>query len=260
MSLKRAFLVNSPFWLAGVWSGIKQILPASVQVDILSASKYQNALREYIDEDQLPPEYGGTSPYKLGEHPYEVELRKLVDTAAANNKFDETSTPPSLLSSSAVPETIATLKNSCDKFTDDLALSSPAPERPLRRRLVSGDLARKRSRAQYMNAGSSERETELFIVATIVYSFWNIVQGALEVTIPILVSSPTYIGGLGYTSMKSGVTMFCACLVLLWTMRLKLLRSITSMPTRIPTRGFRIGTGSQAALLLFLAYTATRIS
>jgi hypothetical protein len=84
LSMKRAFLVNSPFWLAGAWSGLKSILPASVPVDILSPTNYPSALRHYIDEDQIPIEYGGTSPYKLGEHPYELELKILVDEAASS--------------------------------------------------------------------------------------------------------------------------------------------------------------------------------
>ncbi|KAL3924947.1 MAG: hypothetical protein SGILL_000737, partial [Bacillariaceae sp.] len=49
MSLKRAFAVNAPFWLAGAWSGIKGIMPESVQVDLLSSHQYLRALRERID-------------------------------------------------------------------------------------------------------------------------------------------------------------------------------------------------------------------
>eukprot|EP00977_Amphora_coffeiformis_P009334 scaffold2120_cov169-Amphora_coffeaeformis.AAC.16 len=64
---------------SGAWSGLKGILPDTVQVDILSESKYLNALREFIDDDQIPPEYGGTSPYRLGQHPYEMSLRQLVE-------------------------------------------------------------------------------------------------------------------------------------------------------------------------------------
>jgi hypothetical protein len=76
---KRAFVVKTPYFLAGCWSGLKTLLPESVQVDILSESKYANALREFIDDDQIPREYGGSSPYRLGEHPYELSLKALVE-------------------------------------------------------------------------------------------------------------------------------------------------------------------------------------
>jgi len=76
---KRAFIVKASYFLAGAWTTLKGILPDTVQVDLLSESKYLNALREFIDDDQIPPEYGGTSPYRLGQHPYEISLRQLVE-------------------------------------------------------------------------------------------------------------------------------------------------------------------------------------
>ena len=82
---KRAFIVKTPYFLAGAWSGLKSILPDTVQVDILSESKYLKALREFIDDDQIPPEYGGSSPYRLGEHPYELSLRQLVEERLAED-------------------------------------------------------------------------------------------------------------------------------------------------------------------------------
>lgn len=75
---KRAILVNSSFWLAGAWSTVKGLVPDSIQVDVASASQCCQVLCKYIDEDQIPPEYGGSSPHRLGEHPYESRLRQLV--------------------------------------------------------------------------------------------------------------------------------------------------------------------------------------
>ena len=80
---KRAFIIKTSMFLAGAWSGLKGILPDTVQVDILSQSKYLNALREFIDDDQIPPEYGGSSPYRLGSHPYELSLHQLVEERLA---------------------------------------------------------------------------------------------------------------------------------------------------------------------------------
>lgn len=75
---KRAILINMPYFLAGAFSTVKGLVPDSVQVDVASSSQRRQVLCKYIDEDQIPPEYGGTSPHRLGEHPYELSLRDLV--------------------------------------------------------------------------------------------------------------------------------------------------------------------------------------
>ena len=36
-------------------------------------------LRTQFDDDQIPQEYGGSSPYKLGEHPYQLKMKDLID-------------------------------------------------------------------------------------------------------------------------------------------------------------------------------------
>jgi len=79
MSMQRAWVVNAPFWIAGAFGTIKAVLPDSVQVDLLSSKNQTDRLREYIDDDQIPPEYGGSSLYALGEHPYEKKLIELVN-------------------------------------------------------------------------------------------------------------------------------------------------------------------------------------
>lgn len=38
------------------------------------------------DDDQIPPEYGGSSPYRLGEHPYEVDLVNMIDVLQNNSR------------------------------------------------------------------------------------------------------------------------------------------------------------------------------
>lgn len=76
MSMQRALVVNAPFWIAGAFTTIKAILPNSVQVDLLSTKNQTERLREYIDDDQIPPEYGGSSLYGLGDHPYEKKTQR----------------------------------------------------------------------------------------------------------------------------------------------------------------------------------------
>ena len=43
------------------------------------------------DDDQIPPDYGGSSPYRLGEHPYEVGLTNMIDDLenASSSNSDE---------------------------------------------------------------------------------------------------------------------------------------------------------------------------
>ena len=83
-----ALLVNSPFWLSSAFGTIKSILPENTQADILSSLTELEGMRQYIDDDQIPKEFGGSSPYKLGEHPFEKELQNMVEVGM-NNDFEE---------------------------------------------------------------------------------------------------------------------------------------------------------------------------
>jgi len=267
-SMKRAFLVNSPFWLAGAWSGIKGILPASVQVDILSETKYSDALRQHIDDDQIPPEYGGSSPYSLGDHPYEAELRQLVEKAS-NNSDDEQDVYNHL--SEGLPSLIVSGPSgseSLDEFDVDderfpLVVGGESSGRhsesssaaPLRRRAGSGDHHQKNGvdlskYRQHKLARSSEMN--VLAAVSIMYASICAVQGVLELSIPLWLLSPVLIGGLGYSPSRSGVLMFCAALVLLWTMRKKHARLVSRLPSTTPVRAFRIGVGGQSMLLVIL--------
>jgi hypothetical protein len=50
--------------------------------------------------------------------------------------------------------------------------------------------------------------------------------------------------------------MFSACLVLLWTMRTKSSKLMAQIPSMSPMRAFRIGAGSEWALMLLLVYVS----
>lgn len=79
LTMKRSFLVHAGSMVAGVWSGVRKVLPESVHVEVF---KSPISLFDYIDEDQIPPEYGGTSPIELGQHPDELALCSLLQSVS----------------------------------------------------------------------------------------------------------------------------------------------------------------------------------
>lgn len=74
----RICVVNVPFFVGGLWRILASVLPASLQDRIeLSANPAQDLLK-YIAPEELPAQYGGTSPLPLGESEEEVALREMV--------------------------------------------------------------------------------------------------------------------------------------------------------------------------------------
>ena len=270
-SMKRAFLVNSPFWLAGAWSGLKGMLPDSVQVDILSESKYFDVLREFIDDEQIPQEYGGSSSYRLGEHPYEIELHKLVDSVKNNERKEEacpTTVPPkiefaslSIAEEGGAGDSLSPLKTRTS--FEPSVLRTPSFVRPMRRRVSSVDRESRRKMVDFDPSlsktvtASFNCQRDVFVIVSIMHVLWSFSQGAIEVAIPLWILSPTIMGGLGYSPSRSGVSLFCAFLVLMWTLRTKPSRLVSKIPSKSPLRAFRIGVGSESALLALLACVST---
>lgn len=270
-NMKRAFLVNSPFWLAGAWSGIKSILPESVQVEILSEKGTLAKLNEYIDLDQIPPEYGGSSPYMLGEHPFEIELRSIVESVKDNDgkekyvidsqQQDKVQRPMDIYT--PITDRALNNPNSTDSGCDFLeARFSPPmnPERPRYPSIDYKDRFRDRTYEPMMIIESNgldvprdrRRDEEVFFIVSGIHVLFSFVQGAMEMGIPLWMLCPTSIGGLGYSPSKSGVSLFCAATVLLWTLRKKPSRLVSRIPGKEPLRAFRIGAGSQSALFTLL--------
>ena len=269
MSMKRAFLVNSPFWLAGAWSGIKGILPDSVHVDILSESKYPDALKEFIDEDQIPPEYGGTSPYPLGEHPYEIELRQLAEEVEDNEEDgvdEEMVTPPLVISAPSPAQEAVKLAASPLQFTPDRLKNSKtlklSVSQPMRRKLGSVDRIVRQLDTTHDSPrkGSKAGDMGVFTITSVLFTTWSAVQGGIETALPLWILSPASEGGLGYSPSRSGVSMFCASLALLWSLRTKYSRLVSQLPSKVPMRAFRIGVGSESVLLALLALVTTSVS
>ena len=284
LSMKRAFLVNSPFWLAGTWSTVKSILPDSVQVEILSSSQYQATLREYIDEDQIPQEYGGTSPYTLGEHPFEVELGKLVEEAESSE--DETDLDFSPQRDYDTTYSYDHNTSSWKGDQEDGALdmggswrsqlsrqaSSNTSSRQIRRRAPSCDIPKSLPSNLYLGDADNDDDDDdhsdddysdnrkkngnvegaIFIIVSVMYGLWSASQGVIETAIPFWMLIPTQLGGLGYAPSRSGVALFCSIMMLLWFMRTKFSRVMSQIPSKAPMRSFRIGVGSEAVLLSLL--------
>ena len=81
------FIVNAPSIFSWVWKLIKPMVNEATQekVHILKKSELPS-IRNYVDEDALPVEYGGTLMFGDGEfessrfhHPMEMELAHYVD-------------------------------------------------------------------------------------------------------------------------------------------------------------------------------------
>ena len=271
--LKRVFVVNCPFWLAGAWSTIKGIVPESVHVEILSESNALAAMQKYIDDDQIPPEYGGSSPHALGQHPYETGCFEVVEKAGT---FERTSIGDS------IPEEPAVLDNSysfdhneqrwthdessenrdnsfrdvsnVSKIVDDASWRTELETtRPLRRRTFSQESRREESVPMIEDSdgivGTDGGEGGILFLVSFMYTFWCAVQGAIETVVPLWLLSPALLGGLGYSPSRSGMVLFSVSMVLLWNMRTKVARVLSQLPSKSPMRAFRIAVGSEAMCL-----------
>lgn len=267
-SMKRAFLINAPFWLGGAWSGIKGILPDSVQVDILSERMYHTALLEYIEDDQIPPEYGGSSPYKLGEHPFEVDLKNLVERAAdAPSEELDKYRPPLVICTSASDA------GSSDDPQDQVPalLQSPTVTSttnsngmiPLRRRIHSVD---KTSTIKYSEdswKGHRYSSPQLLdfrrsIILTGINAGTHALLAALELAIPIWLLSPNSFGGLAFSPFRCCALLLAASFVVLWLSRRSVAGSVACRSRKHPLLFLRLCLAFIPLQLVALAYISLR--
>lgn len=65
----KVFLINAPKAFSNVWNMIKRILSKSVTSKIVVLKSNLEPLFELVDKSELPECIGGTSQFKLGEHP-----------------------------------------------------------------------------------------------------------------------------------------------------------------------------------------------
>jgi hypothetical protein len=270
--LKRVFVVNCPFFVAGAWSMIKGIVPESVHVEILSSSSALEAMRKYINEDQIPTEYGGSSPYALGEHPYELALKGVVTKAGESDYTDVEA--PTLVVEPIVDRSFSFNHNeqqrvyyepkkdmkteisSSDMIKPKKSSLISANVHPLRRRLSSRDESREDTLPLtddfYVQNQPSGGDGGILLIVSIMYVSWCAVQAAIETTVPLWLLSPAILGGLGYAPSRSGMALFSTSIVLLWLTRTKVARVVSRIPSKDPMRAFRIAVGSEAALLALL--------
>jgi hypothetical protein len=270
LSLKRAFAVNSPFWLAGAWSSIKGILPDSVQVDILSSHQFLRALRERIDDDQIPPEYGGSSPYKLGEHPFEKELYELVEQASTGTNDDDDNDDNYASDQKFKDSDTGTKHAVSDQDASSQLLDKKTSAAPARRRRDQShdDPAVRSSIVSFdvdidnddKKNAAVNREGREFMKISATHSLAMIVAGMVETTVPLWILVPTELGGLGYAPSRSGVALFCSSIVLLWAAGTWLKKILSTEPYAAPLRSFRIGIGWASMLLMLIAVIPKTVS
>lgn len=243
-SMRRAIAVQCPFWLGAAWGAIKGVMPASVTVDLLSTAKtMEGGLKEYIDEDQIPVEYGGKSKFKLGEHPFETGLRKLVETQPSEDiEDDEYSVPEVDAFRPEEPETshfndypIVQPRNQQHvQFKEDI----PPAEIPQKHAIEWDDLD----------------DDFVLIVATILFILAHMLIGATELALPLLLIIPPK-QGIGFESRQVGMTLFATCVAVLWLLRRTRISSrITSITEKSPLSAFRIGLGSSALFWLCISF------
>eukprot|EP00299_Pterocystis_sp_00344_P007534 c2483_g1_i1.p1 GENE.c2483_g1_i1~~c2483_g1_i1.p1 ORF type:complete len:444 (+),score=96.22 c2483_g1_i1:52-1383(+) len=83
--LYKLMIVNAPSVFNFVWKTIEPLLDQRTRDKIkFLGSKYRDELPRYINMSCVPPEYGGTSPYKLGQHPQEIQYLEAIRAVAVN--------------------------------------------------------------------------------------------------------------------------------------------------------------------------------
>ena len=233
-SMRRATLVQAPFWIGSMWKVIRSLLPASVKADLLSGTETMNGgLKQNIAEDQIPVEYGGTSPFKLGEHPFEVGLRKLVERQA--DAADALVMAP-MMSYSESPFSPLQQEESPPRLSN----------RPKRQHDDNNTVG---SRQAKSNNTSSECNvlsqgwdglgaSYILVVASLLQICSYAVIGSIELAMPLWTISPD---GMGYESRRTGMACFGTCFIILQALkRMKPHLSSRSIQKN-PSRSVRIG-------------------
>lgn len=283
-STARALLVNSPFWLSSAFNTIKSILPKNTQADLLSTSNQLEGMRKYIDDDQIPKEFGGSSPYALGEHPFEKQLEELVESSKDVVNDDEEDvyflgdgTFNSPNSNRNSPLTRVVSLGSCIEdsesfhaenrdniemsplITSSLDEDSEVWKKNPSLETESFDRKSKHRSETELKVGyrwenAHHSEEYMFTMISLIHCVWCALQGSLETLLSVWLLSPQSLGGLGYEPRRSGFALFTAAIVLMWIQRSRLAKSLVRIPSKAPLRGYRIGVGAEVFLLLLLPF------
>jgi len=90
--LRRVIVVNAPFWLSMMGSTSIRRNPHMVNpllgcpVHFCSEESFLEELRTYVSDDQIPTEFGGSSPVPLSEHPYQHEMGEASERSDNTRK------------------------------------------------------------------------------------------------------------------------------------------------------------------------------
>jgi len=329
LCLKKAVIINAPFWISGAWSGVKKILPESVQDStVILSSNFLESLHEFLDDDQIPAELGGSSPYALDQHPFECRLRSKVILSPEHEPVKEskvaetTKTPefPKLTSSSLGSiddskysfdhgrqkwvlenedgssispkfngdgsndpgsgvsmalnagkwKTQITTKSSSKAQTSQSKSDNDCKDRSIEMKPLHVNTNERSGRFTFdgnvvmpitppmsnLSRTVSYRDVvagKILTIVSVLYGTTCAIQGALETALPLWMLVPPILGGLGYEARKSGVSIFCASMVLIFFLRSKVARGVSHLPAKAPLRAFRVGIGSEVVLLTLLA-------
>ena len=78
----KMIIINVPTWFHMLFAIVKGLLndAQKAKINVFKKSEVLNGLRQFIDDDNIPKEYGGSSPVPLGQMPNEQALRCCVMT------------------------------------------------------------------------------------------------------------------------------------------------------------------------------------
>ncbi len=228
-SMRRAILVQAPFWLGSMWKAVKGILPASVTTDLLSASQTMNGgLKQYIAEDQIPVEYGGTSRFKLGKHPFEVGFKKLAESHAevgASMMKHSRSSPFAPLHGDSLPR-YSNIPQS--QHHDNIIVSMQTQSN-------TASIKCDALPQGWDGLGASY----ILVVASLLQLCSYAVMGSIELSMPLWVISPD---GMGYESRSTGLACFGTSFIILQALKRMKPHLSSKSIQKNPSRNVRMGT------------------
>ena len=260
-TITQGVLINAPFWVSGVFDKIKPLVPTSANADLVSAANVTTGLRKYIDDDQIPNEFGGSSPYALSEHPYELELNNLVKQSLERDEEEDIDFYPvdEADKSNEMGVNEEPLYNNEEKMVDLEANTIDSnsrsyfiPETPSYNTVafVDDEFSTPAS-TQSRSAQDADAESE-FLSISIIYWFLCSIHGALEVILPQWLLIPRALGGLNYSVEKCGISFFVSTITLSLLLPSNRLKRISTLPNQLPLTGVRVGEIVMALLLIIL--------
>lgn len=201
-------------------------------------------------------EYGGSSPYPLGQHPYEKRLEKLAEEALlADIEAGDDASP-------IVSSTAADIRDVDDTTAVVATIDTGAPDDGLPitgnvRRRVGASPESPGPKTMMNDPNINFGTTEAVGVNSLAFisfflAFWSGAQGAIEIAIPLWLSSPIRFGGLGYTPFMSGATMCVAALMLSSVLRTRASQLVSSMPRTNPLRAMRLALRTESMILFVM--------